>query len=135
MTGLTIGKVAQAAGVGVETVRFYERKGLIARPVREGGTYRLYTLEAVARVRFIRRAKELGFTLREIAELLRLGTDPDSACDDVRLRAEAKIVAIDTKIDHLREMREALMELTRVCHEAPPGDCPFLRIVGTQTHG
>ncbi|MCZ7664186.1 MAG: heavy metal-responsive transcriptional regulator [Thermoleophilia bacterium] len=130
MTGMSIGKVAHAAGVGVETVRYYERQGLVARPSREHGAYRLYPPEAVARVRFIRRAKGLGFTLREIAELLRLGAEPDSACDDVRLRAEAKIAAIDTKIDTLRQMREALLELAELCREAPPGDCPFLRILG-----
>src|SRR5680860_435730 len=117
MTDMTIGKVARASGVEVETVRYYERQGLVTQPAREEGAYRLYPPEAVSRISFIRRAKGLGFTLREIAELLRLGTEPDSVCDDVRLRAEAKIAAIDTKIDTLREMREALVELAALCRE------------------
>ena len=125
-TGMTIGKVAQAAQVGVETIRFYERKGLLAQPPRGNGGYRLYPPEAVTRVLFIRRAKGIGFTLEEIRELLVLGAEPGRACADVRLRAEAKIGAIDARIETLQQMRAALVELAALCREAPPGECPLL---------
>src|ERR687896_82889 len=89
---LTIGQVARQSGVGVETVRFYEREGLLPRPSREASSgYRQYSPEAVSRLRFIRRAKELGFTLREIGELLDLRVDPATNRGDVKRRTAAKI--------------------------------------------
>ncbi|GAB4287220.1 MAG: hypothetical protein Kow0092_40310 [Deferrisomatales bacterium] len=88
--GLTIGRVAEAAGVGVETVRFYERKGLIEQPEKPMFGRRTYPPETVGRIRFIRRAKDLGFTLREIAELLELRVDPGKSCAEVRARAPVR---------------------------------------------
>ena len=84
---LTIGRLANASGVGVETIRFYEREGLLPEPPRKRSGYRQYPADAVARVLFIRRAKELGFTLKEITELLKLRVDPDTSCADVRALA------------------------------------------------
>jgi MerR family copper efflux transcriptional regulator len=127
MDTITIGEVARRAGVNVETVRFYERQGLIAQPPRRRSGYRQYPEDAVRRIQFIRQAKELGFTLLEIADLLSLRVARGSSCDAVRDRATAKIVDIDQRILDLVRMRTALKELTRACRgRGPTGDCPIL---------
>ena len=96
MKQFTIGKLAVAAGVGVETVRFYERKGLIKRPsVKEG--FRKYSEEDAKRIRFIKRSQDLGFTLKEIKGLFELNSNPRAVCSDVRLQAEAKMAEIEKK--------------------------------------
>jgi len=127
MKPLTIGQIARRAGVGVETVRFYERQGLLAGPARTASGYRQYTEDVVARLRFIRRAKELGFTLKEIAELLALRLDPETSCAEVRGRARAKIDDIEAKIRDLRRMRQALDKLVASCRgRGPISACPIL---------
>ena len=98
MQPCTIAGIARRAGVGVETVRFYERQGLIAQPPRGVSGYRRYPEETVARLRFIRRAKALGFSLREIRELLSLRVDPMGRSGEVKARAQAKIADIEEKI-------------------------------------
>jgi MerR family mercuric resistance operon transcriptional regulator len=124
---LTIGQVARRAGVGVETVRFYERRGLVEEPLRKESGYRQYTAEVVSRLRFIRRAKELGFSLAEISELLALRLDPSATRADVRQRAKAKIADIEAKIGDLQRMREALQKLTAACRgHGPASACPIL---------
>lgn len=127
MTGLTIGQVAAEAGVNVETVRFYERRGLIPAPARRPSGYRQYPSEVIGRIRFVRRAKGLGFTLREIAELLALRVDPDSSCADVRGRAREKIADIEARLDSLAEVKSALSRLARRCRgRGPTRECPIL---------
>ena len=127
MKPLTIGTVARQAGVGVETIRFYERVGLIEDPPRRESGYRQYPEEAVARVRFVRRAKDLGFTLKEIKELLSLRASPKSRCVDVRMRAEAKIEDIERKVRALQGMKKALVKLTAACRgRGPVTKCPIL---------
>ncbi len=127
MKVLTIGKLARLAGVGIETIRFYERIGLIEKPPRSEGGYRLYPEEAVSRLRFIRRAKELGFTLNEIRELLSLRLDGRSRCEDVRRQAEMKIAEIREKIRTLERMESALSRLVASCEaERPTNTCPIL---------
>lgn len=127
MKTLTIGQVARRAGIGIETVRFYERKGLIEEPPRTASGYRQYNEQAILRLRFIRRASELGFTLAEIAELLSLQISPESTCGDVKGRAEAKIAGIDERIRSLRQMKQALLKLTSACSgRGTPDDCPIL---------
>lgn len=127
MESMTIGKVARFAEVGVETVRFYEREGLIAEPPRRESGYRQYPVETVSRIRFIKHAKELGFTLKEIRELLSLQIDSEATCDDVRKRAEAKILDIEEKLQALERMKMALINLVKSCHErAPVSECPIL---------
>ncbi|QFT86695.1 Mercuric resistance operon regulatory protein [Halomonas sp. THAF12] len=122
MSDMTIGKVAQVVGVGVETIRFYERRGLIEQPPRpEGGGYRVYSDETVRRVLFIRRAQELGFSLREIAELLSLRTDHDTDAGEVRRRATDKLQDVDLKIERLQRIRRGLMTLLDRC----PGEGPL----------
>ncbi|NOY45520.1 MAG: MerR family DNA-binding protein [Deltaproteobacteria bacterium] len=133
--GLTIGQVARAAGVGVETVRFYERKGLIEQPEKPMFGRRTYPPETVARIRFIRRAKELGFTLKEIAELLELRMDPGKSCAEVRDRALAKMADIDRKIEALGRMRRALAGLASACRgRGPTTDCPILEAMEEGEH-
>src|SRR2546426_303226 len=115
MKPLTIGQVARQAGIGVETVRFYEREGLLQEPARRESGYRQYSEDVVARLRFIRRAKELGFSLKEIKELLALRVDPSTTCREVKEQAEAKIAHIEGKIASLVRMNEALVKLATVC--------------------
>ena len=95
MKSLTIGHLAKQAGVNLETVRYYERRGLLPRPPRSASGYRLFPAEAARRLRFIRRAQELGFSLREISELLTLRVDPDTTCGEVKQRADDKIADIE----------------------------------------
>ncbi|MFQ5716940.1 MAG: MerR family transcriptional regulator [Nitrospinales bacterium] len=116
MGTMTISKVAKKAGVGVETVRFYERKGLVQQPPKpSGGGYRIYPEEAVERIRFIRQAQELGFSLREIEELLSLRTDPATHCADVRERAQAKLDEVRRKVAQLNRIQAALEQLIAAC--------------------
>ena len=124
---LTIGQVAHRAGIGVETVRFYERRGLIEEPPRTVSGYRQYHEDVVARLRFIRRAKELGFSLKEIAELFSLRVDPDTTCANVKRRAENKITTIEEKIRSLQGIQRALTQLVALCSgSGPTSDCPIL---------
>jgi MerR family copper efflux transcriptional regulator len=127
MNSLTIGQVARQAGVGVETVRFYERQGLLEEPARRASGYRQYGEDVVARLRFIKRSKELGFSLREIGELLALRSDPAADCVEVQGRARAKLDDIEAKIRDLQEMREALVKLAASCRgKGPVSGCPIL---------
>lgn len=122
-----IGELAKRSGVGVETVRFYEREGLLPEPPRTGGGYRVYDAGAVRRVRFILRAKELGFTLAETKELLELRViDPD-ACGDVEATARAKIAVVDARMQELERIRTVLGDLVRACAaNERTGECPIL---------
>jgi MerR family mercuric resistance operon transcriptional regulator len=127
MKPLTIGQVARQAGVGVETVRFYERQGLLEKPTRRESGYRQYPEDVVARLRFIRRAKELGFSLKEIKELLALQVDPAITCAEVKRQAEAKIADIEGKIASLTRIKKALVKLATVCRgQGPTSECPIL---------
>lgn len=115
-TGLTISRAAEHAGVGVETVRFYERRGLIKQPPRpRNGGFRFYDDEAIERIRFIRQAQELGFSLREIKELLSLRADPAADCGDVRTQAVTKRQEVNRKIGQLQHIRAALDQLIASC--------------------
>ena len=124
---MTIGQLAGRTGVGVETIRFYERKGLIAEPPRSLAGFRHYAPDAVRRVRFIRQAKALGFSLKEIMELLSLRVESDSTCADVRATTEKKIAEIKGKIRGLKQMEKALARLAASCRgKGPLSDCPIL---------
>jgi Hg(II)-responsive transcriptional regulator len=133
MSDMTIGQVATQVGVGIETIRFYERKRLIDEPRRRPSGYRQYNPEVVYRIRFIRHAKELGFTLREIKELLELRVEPGGKCGDVLELAEAKTADINERIRKLRKMRRTLSALTRDCQRGRPTDeCPILKALDRQ---
>jgi MerR family copper efflux transcriptional regulator len=130
MNTYTIGQLARRSGIGVETVRFYEREGLIPAPPRRPSGYREYPEETLSRVRFILRAKELGFSLKDIHELLELRVSRKSTCADVRKRAEAKIVEVREKLAMLREMETALVKLTTKCRgRGPQSSCPIIEIL------
>lgn len=127
MKPLTIGEVARRAGVGVETVRFYERRGLLDEPQRRASGYRQFDEEAVAVLRFIRRGKELGFTLQEIKGLLDLRRDASATRAEARRQAQAKVADIEAKIADLQRMRDVLQQLIRKCHGAGAASgCPIL---------
>jgi MerR family mercuric resistance operon transcriptional regulator len=124
---LTIGQVARLAGVGVETVRFYERSGLLKQPERKASGYRKYGDDVIARLRFVAAAKDLGFSLKEIKELLDLRVGPDATCSDVRDKAQAKIAEVEEKISTLQRMKKSLVEITKACRgRGPVSACPIL---------
>ena len=108
---LTVGKLAQAAGVGVETIRFYERRGLLQQPLKKQSGYREYEPDDVTRIRFIKQAQAIGFTLKEIGELIQLELDSRAQCGDVQQRAAEKVRVVDEKIAELTRMRKALDRL------------------------
>lgn len=125
---MRIGELAQRAGVNIQTVRYYERRGLLPEPQRRPSGYREYDPAALERLRFIRRAQELGFTLAEIGELLELRHDPHTPAAAVKARAEAKIADIDHRMHDLERIRHALVHLAGRCRggQGPIGDCPLL---------
>ena len=124
---LNIGQVAKQTGVTVEAVRFYEKQGLIAVPQRTDAGYRQYPLETVKRVKFIQHAKEVGFTLKDIGELLALRREPGTTCTDIKLRATQKIEEVDQKIKDLMRIREALTRMVVKCSgRGALSECPIL---------
>lgn len=127
MVALTIGKIADQAGVNVETIRFYERQGLIEQPPKPHRSFRHYPPEAIKRVRFIREAQKLGFSLKEISGLLDLRADPSADCQSVRASALAKRGEIESKIKRLKRIDEALESLISHCpREGRVTDCPII---------
>ncbi|MEK7405343.1 MAG: heavy metal-responsive transcriptional regulator [Acidobacteriota bacterium] len=135
MGQLTIGNLAKHAQVNLETIRYYERLGLLPSPPRTQSGYRLFPDDAVRRLQFIRRAQELGFSLKEIRDLLGLRLRPGTRCADVRGRAEAKIAEIDEKIRSLHAMRKALVRLVGACSgRGPVSDCPILESLAREEH-
>ena len=127
MDGLKTGEVAKKGGVNLETIRYYERRGLLPKPPRTPAGYRTFDPEAVRRIRFIKHAQELGFSRKEIKELLALRVDARTSCGDVRKRAEAKIADIEQKLRALRAMKRALVRLTAACvGRGPVSACPIL---------
>lgn len=115
MKKIRIGELSKRTGVGIETIRFYEREGLLEEPTRRPSGQRQYPVEEVRRVRFILRAKRLGFTLREIRELLSFKTVEDDVCAVVKEQAILKIEDIEGRIQELEQMKAALMEITTAC--------------------
>jgi Hg(II)-responsive transcriptional regulator len=127
MEQLTIGKLAKQAHVNRETVRYYERRQLLPRAARSMSGYRVFPDEALRRLLFIRHAKVLGFSLNEIRELLRLRVSSIDTCDRVRERTEVKIADIQTKIQALQHMKDALSDLAAACsRRGRTKNCPIL---------
>ena len=127
MEQLTAGQLARRAHVNRETVRYYERRRLLPRPLRSISGYRVFSDEAVRRLRFIRHAKELGFSLNEIGELLALRVNSIDTCDRVRERTKAKLADIQAKIEALQRMSDALSGLVSACsRRRQTNDCPIL---------
>lgn len=125
---LTIGKLAIASGVSVETIRFYERKAILKQPLNKIGAFRSYPKEYISRIKFIKRAQELGFTLNETKDLLNLKIKNQSRCGDVLEKTEEKIREIDAKIADLKKMRKSLKGLANCCKDEnqPLSECPIL---------
>jgi MerR family Zn(II)-responsive transcriptional regulator of zntA len=116
MSYLRIGDLSKRTETNNETLRFYESKGLLEEPRRSDAGYRLYTEAAVARVNFIVRAKRMGFSLKEVSELLSLRVDrEDSTCGEVKIMAEQKLADIDRKLEELTRMKAALQQITQAC--------------------
>lgn len=127
MQTLTISALAKKAGVGIDTVRYYERSGLLPEPSRRASGYRDYSSDAVDRLRFIRRAKELGFTLEEIGELMSLSRQCENGVKGVKASAEAKLKVVEDKLRELQRIRRGLQKLIAAC----PGhgrldECPII---------
>lgn len=123
----TIGRIARLARVNIQTVRYYERRGILSPDGHRESGYRLYTEEAIRKIRFIKNAQELGFTLDEIAGLLRLRVGRRTRCKDVRRKAETKLGQVNEKIAQLRSMRHVLERLVRTCRKRSTTDaCPIL---------
>lgn len=127
MSTYTIGKLAAGAGVHVETIRYYERRGLIEQPPRSPGGYRQYSAEDLWRLRFIARGKELGFTLAEIATVL--GPDGGGSTASVLAAARAKLAAVEEQIQELARVRCRLHQLAELCEDGDDADCVALRVV------
>jgi MerR family copper efflux transcriptional regulator len=128
---LTIGSVARRAGVGIDTIRYYERQGLLPPPQRRASGYRDYGEAAIERLRFIRRAKDLGFTLDEIRELLVLSVDRERGVRDVKRRAEARLAGVEERIRELQKVRRGLKQLIAACPgRGPLEHCPILQALG-----
>src|SRR5260370_40912855 len=111
MDMLSIGQVARRAGVGVETVRFYEREGLLEEPPRRASGYRQYSQEGVTRLRFIKRAQQLGFSLKEVSELVLLRVDAQTSCEEVKGRTEAKIAEVEREMVEVQRMPQTLVQV------------------------
>lgn len=127
MKPFTIGHLAREAGINLETVRYYEREGILPKAPRGPSGYRLFPADAVRRLKFIKRAQELGFSLKEIRELLALRVSPRTTSAEIRKRAEAKIVDIQGKITSLESMSQTLRKLAESCAGCGPlSECPIL---------
>lgn len=124
---IRIGELAEQGGVNLQTIRYYEREGLLPKPPRLPSGYRVFPRDAVRRVRFIKGAQELGFSLKEIKELLSIRVDPRSDCSDVQRLAKAKLADIDDKIRTLQAMKRVLAKLATACPgRGPSTECPIL---------
>jgi MerR family transcriptional regulator, copper efflux regulator len=123
---MNIGEVAEATGLPAKTIRYYESEGLIDRPRRSAGNYRLYEERHVATLRFIQHARQLGFSVREVASLVALWRNKRRASADVRRLATAHLGEIDARIAELRRMRQSLEGLIERCHGDHRPDCPIL---------
>jgi MerR family copper efflux transcriptional regulator len=131
---LTIGTVAKRVGVAIDTIRYYEREGLLPEPERRASGYRSYGEGTIAQLRFIRRAKNLGFTLEEIRELLALSADRQRGVKAVKQRAQQRLAAIELRIDELQRVRDGLAQLVESCPgHGSPEQCPILRALSDET--
>ena len=127
---IKIGEVAERSGVNLQTIRYYEREGLLPKPPRLESGYRMFPESIVRRVRFIKRAQQLGFSLSEIGDLLAIQLDTTRDCVDVQRLAKAKVADIDERIATLRRMRRVLSGLVDACPGCGPAqECPILESI------
>lgn len=124
------GQIAKKAGVNVETLRFYEKKGLIPEPLRTESGYRQYPEETIQRIQFIKNAQKLGFTLKEIRELLSITLATKKQCQQVKSEIDHKLIEVNEKIKNLQEISDALKKLRRTCDKGGvDGKCPILKFL------
>ena len=127
MEKMTIGQLAKMVGVNIETIRFYERRGILPQPARNKVGHRQYSQDTIMRTKFIKRTQALGFSLKEISELLSLRIEPGTTCADVKTRVDAKIMDVEKKIDNLKKIKAALLKLSGQCKgKGPISMCPIL---------
>ena len=127
MDGLKRGELAKRCGVNIETLRYYEKRGLLASPARSASGYRLYSTDDASRIRFIKNAQRVGFTLNDIEELLKLRVEKNRPCKSVLTKTQVKLKEVDKKIAGLKSMRKVLGRLIDRCERAEPtSDCPIL---------
>lgn len=127
MENLTIGELARTVGVAAETLRYYERRGLVAPSRRSASGYRLYDGEARERLRFIRRAQALGFSLDEVAELLAISDNPEADAGEVKALTERRMADIEARLQDLERLRDGLRALAERCPgHGPTEECPIL---------
>jgi MerR family transcriptional regulator, copper efflux regulator len=130
---MTIGAVAKRAGVPIDTIRYYEREGLLPEPLRRASGYRSYNESIIRQLRFIRRAKDLGFTLEEIRDLLALSADRHRGVKEVKQRAQQRLASIDERIAELMRIRKGLEQLIEACPgHGSPEQCPILRALADE---
>jgi MerR family transcriptional regulator, mercuric resistance operon regulatory protein len=128
---LTIGKLAEAAGVNIETIRYYQRRGLLDEPPKPLGGHRRYAKQEAKRLRFIKRAQVLGFTLSEVGSLLHL--DAACACADTKELAARKVTLIEQRMADLAAMREVLIGLVQQCDDSDGGTrCPIIDVLAKE---
>jgi Hg(II)-responsive transcriptional regulator len=130
---LTIGVLAKKSDVGVETVRFYERKGLLPKPQKPTSGFKHYEPEDIKRIKFIKRAQDLGFTLREVKELLKLKVDKKATCGQVMKKTDEKMSEVDQKIKDLQRMKKSLKQIKDCCEDGTQTltECPILECFET----
>jgi len=132
---LKIGEVADGSGVNLQTIRYYERKGLVPEPHRSSSGYRMYSHDTVRRIRFIKRAQELGFSLKEIKELLALQFHSEISSTEVRARVQAKLADVEEKLRALNAIKQALIHLACSCSgEGPVSQCPILKSLDSEEY-
>src|SRR5215469_5838297 len=124
--GITIGRLSKATDANIETIRYYERVGLLSVPARSSGGYRLYGTTHIKRLTFIRRARALGFSVAEVRKLLTLADQRRRPCAEVRLVAEAHLEDVRGKIADLRRMERVLKETVARCQAGSGSDCPMI---------
>jgi MerR family copper efflux transcriptional regulator len=127
---MTIGKISKATDIGIETIRNYERQGLIPPPKRSSSGYRLYPKSSIQRLRFINQSKSLGFSLSDIGEILSLSSTSNTSCGEVQEHIQTKIKDIDKRIERLLRIKQALEKLENQCNENPSSEeCPILKLL------
>jgi MerR family mercuric resistance operon transcriptional regulator len=131
--GATIGAAARRAGVNIETIRYYERAGVVAKPARAANGRRVYGEDEIGRLAFVRRARELGFTLGEIRTLARLADGPAAACDTVLAMTRAHLANVRRKIGDLARLERALASLAAQCARGRPRACPVIAALAGRT--
>jgi Cu(I)-responsive transcriptional regulator len=131
---MNIGEVAEATGLPAKTIRYYESVGLIDPPARSGGNYRVYDERQLQTLRFIQHARQLGFSVKEVSELVALWRDKHRASADVRRLAQRHLEEIDARIGELRRMRQTLQSLVERCHGDHRPDCPILDELAEEIH-